>query len=74
MGVQGLHDIAQQHVSGYPNAGQRAYYLYTPAVILVVSVLWAVGGWKLPTWARNLMPASTLLFLPFYLFLYTGGV
>jgi len=57
-----------------PNAGQISYYLYMPVTVLAFSTVWPFSTWRLPTWARNAVPVVALLFLPIYLFPYTGGM
>jgi hypothetical protein len=74
MGRDLLHGVVDQHVSGDPNRGQIQYYLYVPLGVLTISAFWPLLTWKLPTWARNSVPVIALLFLPIYLFSYTGGM
>ncbi len=57
-----------------PNVGQISYYLYMPVTVLAFCTVWPLITWRLPTWARNVVPAIALLFLPIYLFPYTGGL
>ncbi len=69
-----LQGVVQQHVPGYPNSEQVHYYFHAPIVILLFSVCWPLMAWRLQTWARNAVPMATLLFLPIYLFPYSGGM
>jgi surface polysaccharide O-acyltransferase-like enzyme len=57
-----------------PNMGQISYYLYMPVAVLAFATVWPFLTLWLPTWVRNVMPVVALLFLPIYLFPYTGGM
>jgi hypothetical protein len=66
--------VVQQHVPGYPNAGQWRYYVYFPLIMFVISFASLLLAKKIPIalfvtiWLLQL-----LVVLPF-LFAYEGGV
>jgi len=76
MGFGGVDSVQSQHVPGYPSAGQIHYYVYVPAALLALVIFsWASAA----RWRRLKIFALptillALLFLPGYLFFYTGGV
>jgi uncharacterized protein involved in cysteine biosynthesis len=74
MGYGGLQSVAQRHVPGYPSAGQFDYYVYAPLVVLIISIVWPLCFWRFSALVRNFVPVLTLMFLPIYLFPYTGGI
>jgi hypothetical protein len=67
-------DVAQQHVPGYPNAGQWHYYVYFPLAMLLVSVVLLALARRVPlALFVTVWTLQVLVFIPFFLG-YTGGV
>jgi hypothetical protein len=69
-----ISGVAQRHVPGYPNAGQRGYYVYFPLTMAIVSVgLLLLARRMSVTLFVTIWILQLLLVLPF-LFWYGGGV
>lgn len=74
LGYRLTAEVTQRHIPGYPNAGQWHYYVYFPAIMLLISIGVLLLARKLPfalfltAWFMQL-----LVFVPFFLG-YTGGV
>ena len=75
MGYQGMLDIAAQGVPGYPNAGQKFYYLQIPLIMSLLSLMLVAASmrrrWTGPVGC--LAGVLILCLLP-YLLPYSGGV
>ena len=74
-GYQGMLDIAAQGVPGYPNEGQRFYYLHIPLIMTGLSLVLAVASWR-GRWTGPVGCLAGLLLLCLfpYLLPYSGGV
>ena len=73
MGVDAMADIAAQGARGYPNAGQRNFYLHFPVAMALLSlaVLAASWRWSGPAgWLAGILIAA----LAPYMLFYSGGV
>jgi hypothetical protein len=74
IGYNLLTESAKRQVPGYPNAGQRHYYLHFPLIMILISIALLMFAKKLPV---GLFIALWLLqifaFIPFFLG-YTGGM
>ena len=73
MGFDAMADIAAQRAPGFPNSGQRTYYLYTPLAMAVVSLFLFVATWRLKR-PIGCLAGLLLAALPPYLLFYTGGM
>ena len=74
-GVGAMSDIAAQNVAGFPNFGQRIYYLFIPLGMTALAIVILAAPWR----GRWIQPAGCLawlllLALPPWLIFYTGGV
>ena len=70
-----MSDIRAQGVPGFPNMGQRNYYLHIPLVMAALSLLLLGASWR----EKRAGPAGCLaglliLSLFPYLIFYSGGV
>jgi hypothetical protein len=75
MGFDAMSSIAAQHAPGYPNSGQRTYYLFIPLAMAAVSVALAVAAWT----AKKNAPIgcaalATIAAWFVYIIPYTGGI
>jgi hypothetical protein len=74
VGYELTRSVMQQHVSGYPNAGQWHYYVHFPLAMMLVSVGLLALAKKIPlALFLTVWVLQVLLFIPFFLG-YTGGV
>jgi hypothetical protein len=76
LGIDGIRRVMAQHVPGYPTYAQIFYYFGIPAAVAIVLLLSAIA---LNYGKRSEIPLATLsglalLLLPFYIFIYGGGV
>jgi hypothetical protein len=74
-GLGAMSDIAAQHAPGYPNAGQRNYYLYIPLAMAAISLALAAAAW----FAKKNLPIgcaalATIAAWFVYIITYSGGI
>ena len=75
VGLDALADIAAQGALGYPNAGQRNFYLHFPLGMALLSLAALAASWRRrwagpAGWLAGLLIAA----LAPYMLFYSGGV
>ena len=75
MGGDAMADIAAQGVPGFPNEGQRNFYLHFPLGMALLSVAVLAASWR-RGWAAGAGWLAGLLIaaLAPYMLFYSGGV
>ena len=72
-GFDAMADISAQQVPGFPNSGQRTYYLYIPLAMALLALLLVAAAWRSKR-PIGCLAGLLVAALPPYLFYYTGGV
>lgn len=76
IGIDLINGVSAQHIAGYPSSGQIYYYIWTPFLICLALLLFALLLNRVKR-VPGLLVAITLcacIFLFPYLLAYTGGV